>query len=127
MAAKNLAHPAFSSIAEDGIADGFSGSDDADSASVISRVVSREPPKREKTAMDTAALFANKTKIALAANVLLRAKTHGWLTPRRRLRLESGAYGPWHDGKRGPCGLQLWLYGREIRSCGLALSGVDEK
>jgi len=27
--------------------------------------------------MDSAALFANKAKIALAANVLLRAKTHG--------------------------------------------------
>ena len=77
--------------------------------------------------MDTAALFADYAKIALAANVLLRAKTHGRLTPEETLRLESGVYGPWHDVKRGPCGLQQWTYGREIRFCGLALSDVDEK
>jgi len=77
--------------------------------------------------MDTAALFADITKIALAANVLLRAKTHGRLTPEKTLRLGSGVYGPWHDVQRGPCGLQRWLYGREIRFCGLALSDVDEK
>lgn len=77
--------------------------------------------------MNTAALFTDITKIALAANVLLRAKTHGRLTPEKTLRLGSGVYGPWHDVRRGPYGLQRWPYGREIRSCGLALSDVDEK
>ncbi len=84
--------------------DCFARGDHTDTAKAVGGIFPGQPPKREKTAMDTAALFANKTKIALAANVLLRAKTHGRLTAGKLLRLESGVCGPWHDGRRGPCG-----------------------
>lgn len=127
MASKDFPQAAFGAIAVDGIADGFGRGNDAEASGVVCWSLAKEPPKREKTALDTAALFANFAKIALAANMLLRAETHGRLTPEEKLRLASGVCGPWHDVQRGPCGLQRWPYGREIRSCGLALSGVDEK
>ncbi len=127
MAAKDFPKAAFGAVAVNSITDGFGRGDDTEASGVIGRVFAEEPPKREKTALDSAALFADVAKIALAANVLLRAKTHGRLAPEEKLRLASGVCGPWHDVQRGPCGLQRWPYGREIRSCGLALSGVDEK
>jgi len=127
MAAKDFTKAAFGAVALNGIADGFGRGNDAEASGFIGRVFTKEPPESEKTTLDTAALFADFEKIALAANVLLRAKTHGRLAPEQTLRLASGVCGPWRDVQRGPCGLQRWPYGREIRSCGLALSGVDEK
>lgn len=87
MSAENLAQATLGSIAQDRIADSGDGRDDSDSTKTVGGSPTREPPKREKTAVNPAALFANQTKIALAANMLLRAKTHGKLTPKGDLDL----------------------------------------
>lgn len=74
---KNSAQAAFSAVALHGVADSGDRGDHAHSPGEVSGVFAGKPPSGENPAVNPATLFANTAKIALAANVLLRAKTHG--------------------------------------------------
>ena len=84
LVAENFAEAAFRAIAEHGVADGSGRGHDADAGNRPRGRgggrgvgVATAPPHREGAAVDAAALFADGANIALAAQVLLRAETHG--------------------------------------------------
>lgn len=81
MSAKKFAETAFGAIAMDGVADGGGGGDHAGAGSDDGDFRrAREPPDREGARVETTAFSPDSTNFVLAAEVLLRAKTHG---PRR--------------------------------------------
>jgi hypothetical protein len=87
MTAKNFPQPAFGAIAQDGVADGDGGGDDAQSLYVslganrigqnLGRRRALETPESKGAAIHAASFLSNSTEIALAPQMLLGAKAHG--------------------------------------------------
>ena len=80
MAAKDFAEAALGAIATDGVSDGGRGGDECGAAKVRGSLlvvgVAAETPEGESAAIVAATAFADRPEIALAADVLLRAKSH---------------------------------------------------
>ena len=87
MESKQFAKPAFREVATMGFAHGGCGRDDADAwperagacggGSGLRRGIAREPPQRERPAVQPAAPLPHGANVALAAKMLLRAIAHG--------------------------------------------------
>ena len=76
VAAKELAQAALGAVALDGVADGGSRGDDAETRRRGGWRIAAEPGERECAAVEAAAVFADRAEIDLAAQMLLGAKTH---------------------------------------------------
>lgn len=76
MVAEHLAEAAFGAVALDGVADGRNGGDDAN-AHEGTVAAPRKIPEGKRRTLHTPALFPDSTKIARAAQMLLRAEAHG--------------------------------------------------
>ena len=90
MVAKRFTEAAFGAVAADGVAHGGGRRNDADAGQVgcggeIRDGVAAFPPHGEGAAIDATTLFADDADIALAAQVLLRAETHGGVARRARV------------------------------------------
>lgn len=80
MTPKDFAKAALGAITADGVSDGGRGSDERGATNVRGSLlvvgVAAETPEGESAAVVAATAFADRPKIALAADVLLRAKSH---------------------------------------------------
>ena len=85
--AKGFAEAALGAVAAHSVADGGGGRDDANARRAgwdgeIGGGVAAFPPDGEGAAIQAAAVFADDADVALAAQVLLRAETHGGVARR---------------------------------------------
>lgn len=104
--AEDFAETALGAVATDGVADGGGRSDHADARCVgigdRQWDVAALPPQGEGATIHPASLFADDADVALAAQVLLRAETHGGVARRACVgRIHSLALAATDEGRSG--------------------------
>ena len=105
--AKGFAEAALGAVAAYGVAHGRGGRDHADPGRAgwdheVGGGVAALPPDGEGAAIEAAAEFTNDADVALAAQVLLRAETHGGVARRARVGgLHSRTRVATNEGERG--------------------------